>query len=93
MIIAKTGSLDDENQEFHWLKAFMVYAGLLILSTFRLTKSQISYKSAKFRVINTQNAAKFTRNCTKYMSVQHILKLTYLGCLLDVNLQIYHEAS
>ena len=43
-----------------------------------------------------QNTATFTRNCTKYLSVQRILNLSGLLGLLHVlamNLQIYSETS
>ena len=70
------------------------YTGLLIFRT--VAEPRISSKSAKSREIhkNTQNPAKFARNLTKYMSA-HIFE-SYLGCwgcLLALNLLIYHETS
>jgi len=40
--------------------------------------------------VNPQNTAKFSRNLIKYVSVQH---LSYWGCLLAANMQIYRETS
>ena len=56
--------------------------GLLIYCA--VAEPRISSKSAKSREIhkNTRNPAKFTRNLTKYMSAQHIWKLSWLLGLL-----------
>ena len=72
-----------------------VSTGLLI---FRAgAEPRISSKSAKSHEIhkNAQNPAKFARNLTKYMSAQHIWKLSWLlGLLiLAVSLLIYLETS
>ena len=56
--------------------------GLLIFHT--VAEPRISSKSAKSHEIhrNTRNPAKFPRNLTKYMSAQHIWKLSWLVGLL-----------
>ena len=57
-------------------------AGLLIFRA--VAEPRNSSKSAKFREIhkNTRNPAKSARNLTKYMSAQHIWKLSWLLGLL-----------
>ena len=61
---------------------FVYYTGLLIFCA--VAEPRISSKSAKSREIhkNTRNPAKFARNLTKYMSAQHIRKLSWLLGLL-----------
>ena len=57
-------------------------AGLLIFRV--VAEPRISSKSAKSHEIhkNTKNPAKFAKNLTKYMSAQHIWKLSWLLGLL-----------
>ena len=74
-------------------------AGLLIFRG--VAEPGISSKSAKSREIhkNTRNPTKFSGNLTKYMSAQHIWKLSWLlglltaGFLLAVSVLIYLETS
>ena len=75
-----------------WVSVHMT--GLLIFRA--VAELRISSKSAKSREIheNTRNSAKFARNLPKYMSAQHIWRLSWLlGLLLAVNLLIYLETS
>ena len=62
--------------------ALFLETGLLIFRA--VADPRISSKSEKSREIhkNTGNPAKFARNLTKYMSAQHIGKLSWLFGLL-----------
>ena len=63
---------------FTALLFFVILAGLLIFRT--VAEPRISSKSAKSHEIhkNMRNPAKFAKNLTKYMSPQHIWKLSWL---------------
>ena len=83
--------LENLKQKF---KGFNLLTGLLIFRV--VVEPWISGKSVKSRGIhkNTRNPTKFPKNLTKYMSPQHIWKLSSVGCwgcLLAVNLLIYRE--
>ena len=69
--VGRLGCNREVRQYWEWkLNAF--FSGLLIFHV--VVEPRISSKSAKSREIhkNTRNPAKFARNLTKYMSVQHI---------------------
>ena len=75
---------------WHWSRVFIQnsdwfmvhWSGLLIFRA--VAEPRISSKSATSREIhkNTRNPAKFARNLSKYMSAQHIWKLSWLLGLL-----------
>ena len=64
------------------IQILLLFSGLLIFRA--VAEPRLSSKSAKSRKIhkNTRNPAKFAGNLTKYMSAQHIWKLSWLSGLL-----------
>ena len=76
------GSYADLRCTVRTKKTKVVKTGLLIFCAD--AEPRISSKSAKSREIhnNARNPAKFARNLTKYMSAQHIWKLSWLLGLL-----------